>query len=82
MARSDFIWLRAAAPVAGIMLLVNGVLGFLNRANPQLSIFSVGFPLTALLGIAALLLALPGTVESFTHAFLLLQDEWLGALAG
>lgn len=76
------IGLRAAAPVAGIMLLVNGVLGFLNRANPQLSIFNVGFPLTALLGIAALLLSLPGTVESFQSAFLLLQNEWLGGLAG
>jgi flagellar biosynthesis protein FliR len=74
------IGLRAAAPVAGIMLLTNGVLGFLNRANPQLSIFNVGFPLTALLGFAALLLALPGMVESFQDAFLLLQNEWLGGL--
>jgi flagellar biosynthetic protein FliR len=76
------IGLQAAAPVAAIMLLTNGVLGFLNRANPQLSIFNVGFPLTALLGFAALLLALPGSVEAFASAFLLLQDEWLGALAG
>jgi flagellar biosynthetic protein FliR len=76
------IGLQAAAPVAGLMLLTNGVLGFLNRANPQLSIFNVGFPLTALLGFAALLLALPGSVESFTDSFLLLQDEWLGALLG
>lgn len=76
------IGLGAAAPVAGIMLLTNGVLGFLNRANPQLSIFNVGFPLTALLGFAALLLALPGSAESFTNAFLLLEHEWLGGLLG
>jgi flagellar biosynthetic protein FliR len=76
------IGVRAAAPVAGVMLLTNGVLGFLNRANPQLSIFNVGFPLTALLGFAALLLALPGSVESFLQAFLRLQDEWLAGLGG
>jgi flagellar biosynthetic protein FliR len=76
------IALRAAAPVAGIMLLINGVLGFLNRANPQLSIFNVGFPLTALLGFAALLLALPGNAESFLAAFQLLQDDWLAGLLG
>ena len=63
------------------MLLTNGVLGFLNRANPQLSVFNVGFPLTALLGFAALLLALPGNVESFMAAYLQLQNEWLGGLA-
>lgn len=76
------IGLRTAAPVAGIMLLVNAVLGFLNRANPQLSIFNIGFPLTALLGFAALLLALPGSAASFGEAFLRLQDEWLTALGG
>jgi flagellar biosynthesis protein FliR len=76
------IGVRTAAPVAGVMLIINGVLGFLNRANPQLSIFNVGFPLTALLGFLALLLALPGSVESFFHAFLRLQDEWLVGLGG
>lgn len=74
------IGLRASAPVAGIMLLVNGVLGFLNRANPQLSIFNVGFPLTALLGFAALFLALPGSIQSFVTGFLELRDAWLAGL--
>lgn len=76
------IGLRTAAPVAGVMLLGNGVLGFLNRASPQLSIFNVGFPLTALLGFAALLLALPGAVDSFLGAYLQLRDEWLAGLVG
>jgi flagellar biosynthetic protein FliR len=74
------IGLQCAAPVAGLMLLANGVLGFLNRANPQLSIFNVGFPLTALLGLVALLVALPGSTEAFANAFLRLQQEWLGGL--
>lgn len=76
------IGLRTAAPVAGIMLLTNGVLGFLNRVNPQLSIFNIGFPLTALLGFLALMLALPGAVEAFLGAYLRLRDVWLAGLLG
>lgn len=55
---------RTAAPVTGVMLLINVVLGFLNRVNQQLSIFNIGFPLTVSVGIAALLLHIPGSVAA------------------
>jgi flagellar biosynthetic protein FliR len=38
------------------MLFVNIVLGFASRVAPQLSIFSVGFPVTLLTGLAVLAL--------------------------
>ncbi len=46
--------LALALPVTMLMLFVNLVLGFASRVAPQLSIFSVGFPVTLLAGLAAL----------------------------
>jgi flagellar biosynthetic protein FliR len=48
--------LGLALPVTMLMLFVNLVLGFTSRVAPQLSIFSVGFPVTLLAGLAALAL--------------------------
>ncbi len=48
--------LALALPATLLMLFVNLVLGFASRVAPQLSIFSVGFPITVLAGL--LLLAL------------------------
>lgn len=44
-----------ALPATLLMLFINLVLGFASRVAPQLSIFSVGFPVTLLAGLAALL---------------------------
>lgn len=46
--------LSLALPATMLMLFVNLVLGFTSRVAPQLSIFSVGFPVTLLTGLAAL----------------------------
>jgi flagellar biosynthetic protein FliR len=59
---------RAAAPLTGIMLLINGVMGFLNRASPQISIFNVGFPLSIAAGLVAALLATPASVDALLRA--------------
>ena len=74
------IGVRVAAPVTGIMLLINGILGFLNRVNPQFSIFNVGFPLTSFAGFVALLLAFPGAMDAFHAAYGELQDSILDLL--
>jgi flagellar biosynthetic protein FliR len=47
--------LTLALPATLLMLFVNLVLGFTSRVAPQLSIFSVGFPITMLAGLGALL---------------------------
>ncbi len=46
--------LSLALPATILMLFVNIVLGFASRVAPQLSIFSVGFPVTLLTGLAVL----------------------------
>lgn len=51
--------LRLALPVLATLLLTNLALGILTRAAPQLNLFSVGFPLTVVMGLLALMLALP-----------------------
>jgi len=48
-----------ALPVVATLLVVNLALGVLTRASPQLNLFSVGFPLTLLIGFSAMFLVLP-----------------------
>lgn len=72
---------RIAAPVTGVLLLMNALLGFLNRVMPQMSIFNVGFPLTAMAGYLAVLLTVPETVAFFLRSYGGLEDQ-LGLLLG
>jgi flagellar biosynthetic protein FliR len=51
--------LSLALPVIAALLVTNLALGVLSRAAPQLNIFAIGFPVTLMLGFAALLLAIP-----------------------
>lgn len=46
-------------PIIAVLLVINLVLGVLTRAAPQLSLFSVGFPLTLMIGGGVMLLVLP-----------------------
>lgn len=67
----DWIWLAGlgsqifavalsiSLPVLAVMLLTNVVLGVMARVSPQLSLFSVGFPLTLCAGMIVLLLFIP-----------------------
>jgi len=48
--------LALALPATMLMLFINLVLGFASRVAPQLSIFSVGFPVTLLAGLLVLAL--------------------------
>ena len=48
--------LSLALPATMLLLFVNLVLGFTSRVAPQLSIFSVGFPVTLLAGLVVLAL--------------------------
>ncbi|MFY9329886.1 MAG: flagellar biosynthetic protein FliR [Georgfuchsia sp.] len=53
------IGLMLALPILAALLITNLSLGILTRAAPQLNLFSVGFPVTLMLGFAVLFLALP-----------------------
>jgi flagellar biosynthetic protein FliR len=59
--------LLMALPIMGAMLLVNMGMGVVMRAAPQLNIFSVGFPITMMLGFALIWLTLPSTTDVFNN---------------
>lgn len=51
--------LMLALPLIVSLLTLNLAMGIMNRVSPQFSIFSVGFPITLLAGIAMLMLLMP-----------------------
>jgi len=61
--------LGVALPALAAMLTVNLGMGVMNRAAPQLNLFSVGFPLTMLAGFLALLFTMPAFAESVAALF-------------
>ena len=60
------LWI--ALPLVGMLLFVNLVLGVISRVAPQISIFSVGFPLTLSVGLIGMLVTLPLMDAPFTLA--------------
>ena len=54
-----------ALPAATALLVAGVSMGLIARSAPQLNIFSVGFPLTLMLGIVALLFSLPLLAPQF-----------------
>lgn len=55
-----------ALPALVTMLCVNIIMGVMTRAAPQLNIFSVGFPITMILGFLVILITLPGFTPVFS----------------
>ena len=58
--------LLMALPVIASLLMINVSFGVATRAAPQLNIFSVGFPVTIILGLALMWLTLPNMLENFS----------------
>lgn len=66
--------LLMSLPVVGTLLLVNMGFGVASRAAPQLNIFSVGFPITLLLGLLIMWVTVPAVLTQFAG---LLNDGYL-----
>ncbi|MDI1231625.1 MAG: flagellar biosynthetic protein FliR [Methylobacter sp.] len=58
--------LLLAMPVMASLLLVNVIFGVAARAAPQLQIFSVGFPVTLMLGMLLVWKTLPDVLAQFS----------------
>ena len=58
--------LLLAMPVIASLLLVNIIFGVAARAAPQLQIFSVGFPVTLMLGLLLVWRTLPDVLDQFS----------------
>jgi len=55
--------LHLALPVIAALLVTNVALGIMTRAAPQLSLFSIGFPITIGVGLIVLLVSLPAMLS-------------------
>ncbi|MCX7103233.1 MAG: flagellar biosynthetic protein FliR [Methylobacter sp.] len=58
--------LLLAMPVIASLLLVNIIFGVAARAAPQLQVFSVGFPVTLMLGLMLVWKTLPDALDQFS----------------
>jgi flagellar biosynthetic protein FliR len=58
--------LLLAMPVVASLLLVNVTFGVAARAAPQLQIFSVGFPVTLMLGLLLIWKTFPAVLDQFS----------------
>lgn len=53
-------------PIIASLLLVNIIFGVAARAAPQLQIFSVGIPVTLMLGLLLIWKTLPDVLDQFS----------------
>ncbi|MGL6044198.1 MAG: flagellar biosynthetic protein FliR [Sandaracinobacteroides sp.] len=74
--------LIAGLPLGAALLLVNLAIGVAARSAPQLNLFSIGFPLLLLIGLAGLPLALPGLAASLAGALTGMQAKLAQVLLG
>lgn len=61
--------LLIALPFLALILFVNVLLGVMSRVAPQLSLFSIGFPVTIGLGLVLLVLGLPWIERPVAEGF-------------
>ena len=64
---------QVALPVVTALMIAYLALGVMTRAAPQLNIFSVGFPITILVGFLVLMLTMPSLLPIFSY---LLQNTF------
>lgn len=77
--------LLLSLPLIAPLLIVKLTLGILNRSAPQFSVFSVGFPMSLIVGMM-LLVTLMRDMGRFVQAMfreaILWQEQFIAALAG
>lgn len=59
--------LMVAIPAITALLIANSALALMTRAAPQLNVFSVGFPITIILGLIVIALTLPSMATVFQN---------------
>jgi len=59
-----------------MLLFVNLVLGLISRVAPQISVFSVGFPVTVSVGLIGMLLTLPLLEQPFNATLQRLVEQF------
>ncbi len=74
------VWVALPALIS--ILVITLAMGIMTRAAPQLNIFSVGFPVTMLMGFIILMLVLPSVLPRFNQLLLdgMRASQQLGGL--
>jgi len=76
--------LLLALPLVASLLIINLAMGILNRSAPQLTVFSVGFPITLLVGLILLMVLMTDLGRFLERLFgngLEFLQQLLGSLA-
>lgn len=68
-----------AMPVGVCLFLTTVLLLMLNRAAPQLNLYSVGFPMRLIVGLGGILLLMPNVISGLTSSFGELSQFLLGS---
>lgn len=74
--------LMMALPVGVALLMINLALAVASRSAPQLNLFSVGFPVMMLVGLAALPLAFPLLADGLSGMLVTMQEQAAEVLLG
>ncbi|MBU0587875.1 MAG: flagellar biosynthetic protein FliR [Gammaproteobacteria bacterium] len=70
------LWM--ALPMVGMLIFVNLALGIVSRVAPQINIYSIGFPITILVGIIGVVVTLP----MLDQPFMSLMERAIGLFLG
>lgn len=76
--------LLLALPMIAALLIINLAMGILNRSAPQLTVFSIGFPLTLTVGLVLLTLLVKDfgpLLEQLLGNGVIFLRSWLGGIA-
>ncbi len=55
-----------AVPVLVTLFLVNLIIGLMTRVSPQMNIFSIGFPVTIMVGFVVILISIPSITNGMS----------------
>lgn len=58
-----------ALPAVSALLIVNIAFGVMTRSAPQLNIFTIGFPITLVIGLCVIYFTLPNVLQLFNEVF-------------
>ncbi|MBM1198464.1 flagellar biosynthetic protein FliR [Pseudomonas fragi] len=80
-------WVFSAAvlltlPMVFCVVLVQFCFGLLNRISPSMNLFSLGFPITILVGLLCIYMTLPNLPENYLHLTRELLDNIAAMLEG
>ncbi|MFD1135340.1 flagellar biosynthetic protein FliR [Paenibacillus urinalis] len=79
-AQAFMLAFQLAAPLVVALFMTDVGLGFLARTAPQFNVFVIGVPLKILVGLAMMLVTIPGLLYLFENLFAVMFEAMQGVL--